>query len=386
MGATVNLLGPDEIGMHHFSRRLFGADPKEVREFLSRIMSDMGREIAHAESRAADLETSLQELTPRTQHLEQELATVRDKLAITQSSLADAEQKLAAHQGKENQIAQVLINAQRLTDEIAARAKVEADERTAAAGQTAEQIVANVRRMAAQILRDARHRAREMTSAADTSAATRLLEARSEADRTVSDAREAVARLHQTAHEHVGTLTTEIDEIISLRSGLEGDLEEVVKRHTGSLEKLTRIVTEVQRDVLPFLTRVRHNLQEAGSGIHAPLSIPTAIAPPRQSRERGSHQTKTALSRGSVQDQGEILISPIASLLEATKFSIALSRLPIISMARLRTFSGGVATIDVTTEGEKLTEIDVNGILGYRVSVSEYIGPRLVLDLRESPL
>ncbi len=365
-------LRPEDVAAQRFSRRLFGVDPEEVREALSRVAAAARQEISRAESRIAGLETALREARARAQQLEQELDAARQRLAAAQDSLASVQERVAAYQERESQVARVLLNAQRVTDEIAQRARAEADEAMAEATRTAQETIARARRTAAHTLRDARRRARETTRAAEAGARARESEARGEASRVVAAARETATRVREAAEQRVHALAARVEEVLSLRSGLAQDLDTLIRRHTESLERLARLLAEAEHDVLPFLRNVREALREPRA---APPACPVPEAPP-----------PAAVTPAEPREQVEVLAGPLRTLLDATKFSIAISHVPGVRTARLRTLSGGTATaaIDLTLdEGKAPADLDVAHIPGYPVESAEVAASRIVLRLRE---
>jgi cell division septum initiation protein DivIVA len=379
------LLRPEEIAAHRFGRRIFGADPEEVKQVLSQVAAAARHEIARTDSRIAALEGALRDARARVEQLERDLTGVRDRLAAAQESLAAAQERLAAYQEREGQVARVLLNAQRFTEEIARGAQRDAEETRAEARRTAQETVAGARRTAAQTLRDARRRAREAAHAA----AARLSDAQAEADRTVSAARDAAAHVRQTAEQRVEELAAAVGGILALRSGLAEDLDALVRRHTESLERLGRLLAQAQEEVLPLLRRMQQTLHaEAGAGAQ-PGAAPPAPEPSRAAagpeRPGEAAPPATGRDRPRQQEHAEVLVSPVRTLLDATKFSLALSRLPGIGMARLRTLSTGTATatVDVLLEGCTLGELGVTRIPGYPVEQVDVAGTRLILRLGE---
>ncbi len=383
------LLRPEEIAAHRFGRRLFGADPEEVKQVLSQVAAAARHEIARTDSRIAALEGTLRDARARVEQLERDLTGVHDRLAAAQESLAAAQERLAAYQEREGQVARVLLNAQRFTEEIARGAQRDAEETRAEARRTAQETVAGARRTAAQTLRDARRRAREAARAADAAAAARLSDAQAEADRTVSAARDAAAHVRQTAEQRVEELAAAVGGILALRSGLAEDFDALVRRHTESLERLGRLLAQAQEEVLPLLRRMQQTLRaEADTGAQ-PKAAPPAPEPSRAvarpERPGEAAPPATGRDRPRQREHAEVLVSPVRTLLDATKFSLALSRLPGIGMARLRTLSTGTATatVDVLLEGCTLGELGVTRIPGYPVEQVDVAGTRLILLLGE---
>jgi vacuolar-type H+-ATPase subunit H len=392
---------PEDITQQRFSRAFLGADLEEVRQALARLAAAAKDEIARAESRSAGLEGALRGARARIERLEQELAAVREQLAAAESSLTAARQQVAAQQEREGQVVRVLLDAQRLTDEITRTARTDADEALARARDTAEETLAEARRKAAQMLRDARRRARAAVRAADELAARHRLDAEAEADDIVSEARAIASRHQQAAEQEVERLIARVEETLALRTLLPGDLETLVRRHTDVLDRITGLFTEAQRDVLPVLARARLALRgKPGAVSPAPAhatpeparsAAPAAPAPAAEPAGLGTDSPARGVQQARAGDPhaadrrmyAEVCAGPFGTLLDATKFSVTLSRLPGVAAARLEAFSNGTATIEMVLKGLTPDQIDASRIPGYPARVVEAGGSRLILRLLE---
>jgi len=78
---------------------------------------------------------------------------------------------------------------------------------------------------------------------------------------------------------------------------------------------------------------------------------------------------------------GEIVVSPINSFLQATKFMAALSRIKGVLSVKLRTYAGSKAVIDIVTEGRTVGGLETSLIDGFQVDVEESTDSRLSLKI-----
>ncbi|TMJ14471.1 MAG: hypothetical protein E6H02_03205 [Bacillati bacterium ANGP1] len=78
---------------------------------------------------------------------------------------------------------------------------------------------------------------------------------------------------------------------------------------------------------------------------------------------------------------GEVVISPIQSFMQATKFITALTHVEGVAGVKLRTYAGSKLTVDVLTENQPVGAIDCALIDGFPIEVVESADNHLVLRI-----
>lgn len=381
--------------MRRFSRALFGANPEEVRGFLAEVAAAIDRlnsELAHSALERTGLQSSLQQATAQIEELRRQLAAAHDKIA--------------AYQAEESLMAKVLMNAQKMTEEVIERTKTESERTVTEANAAAEATLHAARQEAADLLREARTRAEEAVKAAERAAAAQLAEVRLDSERVVEQAGKAVAELRQTAEQQVRSVMANIEAALLDNASFAEHVDVLAKRHAASLDTLAHLQAEVKDDILPALREMLQALkggeaipsrpappappESAGpppTGSPPPPSAPFPATPPsREETARPKVTPRTGGERPAGQrPRGEILVSPVHSYLQASQLVTAVSRMKGVRAARLRAYSGGVVTIDVLTETGDLTNIDTALLDGVPVDVVEATDNRIVLRLSKAP-
>jgi hypothetical protein len=129
----------------------------------------------------------------------------------------------------------------------------------------------------------------------------------------------------------------------------------------------------------------------AGSRSAAHVDAPAHAAGPARQNDEAVDQTDEADGEAA-QDaaeplspagraNGEIVVSPINSFLQATKFMAALARIKGVLSVKLRTYAGSKAVIDIVTEGRTVAGIDMSLIDGFQIDVEESTDSRLSLKI-----
>ncbi len=129
----------------------------------------------------------------------------------------------------------------------------------------------------------------------------------------------------------------------------------------------------------------------AGSRSAAHVDAPAHAAGPARQTDEAVDQTDEA-DGAAAQDaaeplapagraNGEIVVSPINSFLQATKFMAALARIKGVLSVKLRTYAGSKAVIDIVTEGRTVGGIDMSLIDGFQIDVEESTDSRLSLKI-----
>ncbi|HYM90485.1 MAG TPA: hypothetical protein VEW91_02480, partial [bacterium] len=286
-------LRPAEIAMRQFSRALFGADPEEVKGFLAEAAATLERvntELTRVRLERTELQTEFQNSKKQA---EAEIEELRRQLVA-------AQEKIAAHQKQESQMAQALMNAQRVTDDLIQSSKARADRivaeakaasqvtmeaarREAAEGKAAALASAEAtrkeavelkaaaqaaleaaRKEAADLLRATQAQAQEAVRAADRAAEARMAQIQRESERLAEQARKEVSELHQTAVQQVERFVVNMKAFLSNWEGLSRNLEVLARSHAGALETIAQTRAEVESGVLPVLRGLLHGLSAKG--------------------------------------------------------------------------------------------------------------------------
>jgi cell division septum initiation protein DivIVA len=361
-----------EIAIRQFSRTFFGADPAEVRQFLAEAAATLDRvnnELAGVILERTTLQTTLRQTCAEVEALRRQLAAAHDKLS--------------AYQGQESLIARVLLNAERVTEDLTRESSAQAEQTIAEANAAAEQTTQSARHEAADLLRTARMRAQEAIEAAERAAATRLAEVRIEAESVADEARRTAAEVQQAARRQVEDFIARLEAFLAGRENLSEQLDALAKFHGESLEVVGRMHAEIGKVILPALRDLMRVLTEQ---VPAPAATPPPVQPAASSERvhAVSHPLingGTSMRTPTVQRGGEIVVSPVNSYLQATKLVTAVSRVRGVRTARLRTYSKGSITIDVLTGEDAFAALDPHLIDGFPLAIVEATDRRLVLRI-----
>jgi cell division septum initiation protein DivIVA len=365
-------LRPAEIAMRQFSRTLLGVDPAEVRQFLAEAAAALDRvnsELAGVILERTTLQTTLKQTCA-------EVEALRRQLAV-------AHERLSAYQGQESLMAQVLLNAERVTEDLTRESKAQAERTIAEANAAAQEAVQSARNAAADLLRTARVRAQQAIEAADRVAAARLAEIRIDAESMVDEARRTAAEVQQAARQQVEHVIARLETFLAAREDLSEQLDALAKSHGESLEVVGRMHAEVEEVILPALRDQMRALTER----EASLAPPPAPVQPAAPSEHVPIVPQPSINGGkgvrapTAQGEGEIVVTPVHSYLQATKLVTAVSRVRGVRTARLRTYSKGSITIDVLTEEDAFASLDPHLIDGFPLDIVEATDRRLVLRI-----
>jgi len=278
-----------------------------------------------------------------------------------------------------------------------AQEQIHSAERTAAAAKTAaDEIVQAARAAADETLQKARASAQEQIQTAERTAAEHLSRLREESDQLVEESNRKVEEVRHAAEQYLTGITVRLDAFIRDREHMSRGLEALAKNHAESLQLMTRLRAEVQSQILPAVHRLVRRLkgEEAGQPEDTtPLPVstsaeePAEVAPVAASEEPAAPSAEAAAeeptepSVPAVRYTGEVVVSPIHSFLQATKFMTALSQIGGVASVKLRTYSGAKATIEIVTEGHTLAGINCEAIDGFSVEVVESTDTHLVLRI-----
>ncbi len=413
-------LKPADITWHEFSRKLFGGvDPDEVRKFLAEVAVNLNRtasELAHTQAQCADVERAMQEAIPRGEELaknlmntERALASAEARLAEVREEQATCRQRLAVYEDRDSQAVGMLLNTQKITEQMLREAR-----------EQAEQMLQGAHEQAEKRLKDAREQAEQMRAAAQ-----------ADGERIIAEARDSAAQVQAEVDGHVADLSVRVRAMLALHDEFSQNIDAVRTRHNKMLEVLAQLQADTRQHVLPLLERSQRALGSAPKtdAGQAPDTGGAALQAEEKSLQavRGGDQfSRTDANEvpklGAAQEDGlpgdvvivdrassaptevasdphvgapgkapagsqdehsadaELVVGPFASFFEVTKFLTALSRLTEVRRARIRTFSDRTATFDVSLVGG--AGLDISRIEGYPLDVVERGGTRIVLRHR----
>ncbi len=358
---------------------------------------------------ATQLAAERDALRKRLTEVTAEALTLRDQVTA-------AQEKLTAYQAGDREIAQALLNAQKVADDLVHSARMEAEGAVRTATAAAEETIQSARTAAAEMLRKAHAHAEGAVRAAEQTAAARLAELEIEAESMTEEARQATAAIEQSAEQYVTGLVAQIETVISSEHLLR-TLTLLGENLAGALEAVTRLETAAQSEILPALRRLVETLRDGVGARHAsspsapapaeeqgpplPRSDDAARQPTRAQSEADNHILPTLRALVEIvregvaaaepaghgpQDRvvplgvrGEIVVSPVRTPYRAAKIAEAVSRIKGIRAARLRALLENAATIEVITEEGPLTGIDFTVIDGVPMDVVDATDARLVL-------
>jgi DivIVA domain-containing protein len=441
-GRTMGL-NPADILHHKFSRSfLGGVDPEEVRAFLADVATTLNRALseladararcasmetalAHAETRLADAERPVGDLTARNDEVTRALAAeetarrqAETSLAEVRAELAAARQKLAVFEERDSHVAGVLLNTQKIADQMMRAAQEDAGKLLGAALAEKERLAADSKAEAERLVKDAQATSEGVIAKAQTETERLVADAKAAADslvtaasaaarRLTADAEEASAKARAEADAHVGELTGRVKRLLDLNATFSQTLDAVRARHGELLAALAEVHADADQRVLPLLDNWRRILQgtltrapamaeperdDTESGLEGSRDIKALREPHR--REAALEEAPfvslpavtpagTAATPDGDEDGAhttEIVVSPFATFFEAAEFLTALSRLAEVRKVRIRTLSQGVANFEVAVAGD--AGLDVSRLEGHPVQVVERGETRLVLRRR----
>jgi hypothetical protein len=313
-----------------------------------------------------------------------------------------------------------------------------AEHATATAKAAADEITQTARAAAAETLERARESAQEHLRTAERQAAEHLARLRAESDELVEETNRKVQEVRQAAEHHVTAITAKLDAFIRDREEISRGLDALARNHAESLQTMARLRSEVQGQILPAVHRLLKRLrgEDAGSAEEIPArptssgdpeataaqdadtghrsTHGTAVAEPRPESEAAAVEDRTQVpgepareaasvaagpehdtaseavpdpqepAAAAVRYIGQIVVSPIHSFLQATKFMTALSQVKGVASVKLRTYSGAKATIEVVTVGHTVADINFRAISGFSIEVVESTDTHLALKLSSS--
>jgi len=322
--------------------------------------------------------------------------TLRHARESAEAQAHAAERVTAAAKAEAEEIAQA---ARAAAEDALARARASAQEQlqaaertTAAAKAEAEEIARAARAAAEDALARARASAQEQLQAAEHAAAEQLARLRVESDRLVEETNHEVDEVKKSAEQYVAGIAAKLETFIVDREGVSRGLETLVKKQMESLQALTRLRLELQRETLPVLNRLMRGLRgdvgpepeieplEALSELPDQVDQPSAGAEETPAPETDAGGVRDPLP----QHHGEIVVSPIHSFLQATKFMAALSQIKGVASVKLRSYAGSKAVIELVTEGLAIGSIDGRMIDGFPLEVVESTEERLTLRIGTS--
>ncbi|HYM90988.1 MAG TPA: hypothetical protein VEW91_05065 [bacterium] len=355
------------------------------------------------------IQTSIREAAQKAQELQRQAEAARAVLNEAAAKVHELERQAAAaqktimrYQEQESEVARAIQDAQASYDEIIQSAKARAEEMVETAKSSADGIVRSARNTATDLLHKARESAQEQLQAAERMATERraLLQT---GPNEAGDADPEAEETKKAAEEYLTGVIDKLDTFIRDRDGVSRSLEAAATQYAESLETVSRLRTEVQREILPavnqLLRRLKGGPADDGEAEREPeaeaeddterlmplVSTPASpkperpTAPDRAPREQRERPTTAPAPAGH--QMGEVVVSPIHSFLQATKFITALSQIQGVTSVKLKSYAGSKLTLDVLTAGYPVAAIDCALIDGFAVEVAESTDTQLVLRL-----
>ncbi len=426
--------GPLQNSTREAARR--AQDLQRQVEAARTSLSEAAAKVAELEQQAASAQRAVVHYGEQEQAVARALQEAhRTSEELLKSAKARAEETIAAAKAT----AEGLLQSARATaTETLQKARESAQEQiqaaehaTATAKAAADEIAQTARAAAAETLERARESAQEHLQTAERQAAEHLSRLRAESDELVEETNRKVQEVRQAAEHHVAGITAKLDAFIRDREEISRGLDTLARNHAESLQTMARLRSEVQGQILPAVHRLLKRLRggDAGGAEDTPASdeqeaaaaqaddaghrsaYGAAASDPRPEPEAAAVEDRThvegepardAAPAGAVRDDdappeaapepqepaaaavrhiGQIVVSPIHSFLQATKFMTALSQVKGVASVKLRTYSGAKATIEVVTVGHTVAEINFRAISGFSIEVVESTDTHLALKL-----
>jgi hypothetical protein len=349
---------------------------------------------------------------------------------IVQAARATATETL--HKARES--AQEQIQA---AEHATATAKTAAAEIVQTARAASAETLERARESAQEQLRAAERKSLEQLGAEERQASEHLARLRAESDKLVEETNRKVQEVRQAADHHLTSVTAKLDVFVRDREEISRGLDSLARSHAESLQMMARLRSEVQGQILPAVHRLLRRLkgEEAGEGddtaaapapsaqpeatvahpavqerrptaeaaVEHRTAVPDAAArdaeparetapPERATVHEAATQEQEAASEAAAHEPkesgasaarhiGQIVVSPIHSFLQATKFMTALSQVDGVASVKLRTYSGAKATIEVVTVRHTVAGINFRAISGFSIEVVESTDTHLALKL-----
>ncbi|HKV44141.1 MAG TPA: hypothetical protein VJT32_05615 [bacterium] len=321
-----------------------------------------------------------------------------------QKQVASAQKQIAAHHQRERKLASDLLSAEQVVVEITEAARAHAQDTIEAAQVTANEIIqgarvtangelAVARAAADDTLRTARAQAQEELTGITQQAAVRLEELQVAADRTIAEASQMVLEMKRTAEAHSAALVEKVTAFEAEREEYARGLKLLVQRHVETLDTVTHLHAGVQQELLPALRRMMAGLKGAEADwlkrqgnkngeARDHRAVGVAPATPSIPSTPGPDAPSPA---GSPRREGVITVRHVTSFKEAAKLVNILSQVPGVQGIRLRSYSGGVATVDVALGGSTLAGFDLKTLDGIPITVIESTDTQLILQVVHAP-
>jgi len=321
-------------------------------------------------------------------------------ILILQKQVASAQRQIALHHQRERKLATDLLSAEQVVVEITEAARAHAQETIEAAQLAADEIIqgarvtangelARAQAAADDTLRTARAQAHEELTGIAQQSAARMEELQAAADRTIAETRQMVIEIKRAAEAHAAALAEKATSFEAEREEYAQGLKLLVQRHVETLDTVTQLHSGVQQELLPALRRLMAGLKGAeadwlkrrGSKNGEERDPHTVDIPPTPFPP-GADELPPA---GSPQREGVITVRHVTSFKEAAKLVNTLSQIPGVQGIRLRSYSGGVATVDVALGGRTFAGLDLKALDGIPIAVVESTETQLVLQVVRAP-
>jgi cell division septum initiation protein DivIVA len=259
-----------KVASRRFSRRVFGADPGEVRTFLADTAKGL-KQLAGA------LE---QEVVERIA-LEQQLRDATAERDTLRTEVAAAHHEAAAYHGREVLIARTLLDAQKAAEDLTRSARTRAEDVLNDAGAAADALIAHASTTASETLTAAEARAEEIVRQAGKTAAARLDAVQADSNHILQQAHEALAEVRRAADQGVSFLLSRTEAFIEEWQEFAHSLSRLVNGHSRSLQTLSGLQDEVQNGILTTLHQLLSDFTQHREGLSQalPPETPPSLSP-----------------------------------------------------------------------------------------------------------
>jgi cell division septum initiation protein DivIVA len=338
------------------------------------------------------------------------LQEAAEKIRTLQLQVAAAQEQIAAYQQRERLLAQALQSAEQVASELTEAATASVEEMVWRARATTDEIARTAREAAAQTLKDAQAAADETHRAGRARAAAALEEARGRAqhevdaierdaggqieplqaaaDRLAADAERMVLEMEARVRAAADALSAKVGQFEADREEYSQGLAALIARHAETVERVTHLQADVQDSLIPALNRLVAGLKGADTSWLRLLA--DKDGPGRDRRARAAHEATRPVtvpaSHGdrrhpSSRMSGDVNVRHVNSFRQAALLVRALGQLSGVEAVRLRAYTSGEATFEVTVGHGTLADLEIRHLDGFSVDVIEVTPTRLILQI-----
>lgn len=332
------------------------------------------------------------------------------KIGALQMQVFAAQEEIAAHQRRERLLAQALQSAEQVASELTEAATASVEEMVSRARATTDEIARAAREGAAQTLKEAQAAADETSRAARARAEATFQEARglaqhevdaierdasgqmeplqAAADRLAADAERMVLEMEARIRAAADALSAKVVQFEAEREEYSGGLAALIARHAETVERVTHLQADVQESLIPALNRLVAGLKGADISW-----LKVATGKDGVGRDRRARAAQDATRPGHVpaihgdrrhassRFSGDVVVRHVSSFRQASQLVRAFGQLDEVEAVRLRAYTSGEATFEVTVGHGTLAELEVRHLDGFSIDVIEAAPTRLIVQI-----